>query len=149
MNTKKSPSAYIEWLSAEDMHEESMQWLSELEFIKDEQDFFNDLITTYTPQLTDSQRFDLTKQMAKELIRLENEATTLIDFVKVHNNDLKIMVDGIDQPAEEKAYKEKHRSLIAEVNSFINYNRKLKSQLFKLIKDILKEEKKERRIDKL
>ncbi len=40
METQHTSSKYVEWLSAEQMHLASKEWLSELLFIKDEHLFF-------------------------------------------------------------------------------------------------------------
>jgi len=58
------------------------------------------------------------------------------------------MVDGIDQPKEEADYKNEHRRLIVEINDFLKEYRVLKKTLFSLIKNIKKEEKQKRLIDK-
>ena len=44
MITTKTQVKYLEWLSADEMYEESKKWLSELSFIKDEHLFFEDII---------------------------------------------------------------------------------------------------------
>jgi len=36
METIQTQARYVEWLSAEEMHKGSQEWLSELRFIKDE-----------------------------------------------------------------------------------------------------------------
>ena len=51
MKNMYTKANYVEWLSAEVMHEASRKWLSELRFIKDEQLFFDDLINSYTNHL--------------------------------------------------------------------------------------------------
>ena len=61
---KKSP-VYVEWLNAELMHEESVKWLSELKFIKDEEHFFEDLIKLFTLQLIDSKNFSKSKETVR------------------------------------------------------------------------------------
>ena len=44
METTQTQVRYVEWLSPEEMHKASQSWLSELQFIKDEHLFFEDLI---------------------------------------------------------------------------------------------------------
>ena len=58
------------------------------------------------------------------------------------------MVDGVDQIEEEKAYKDKHRELIDEVNYFLKNYRNIKRQLFGMIKEIMKTEKRQHLIAK-
>jgi hypothetical protein len=54
------------------------------------------------------------------------------------------MVDGKDQLKEEDAYKVKHRELLIAVKKYFKEYRKLKSQLFKTVKGIMKSEKQKR-----
>ena len=68
----------------------------------------------------------------------------LIDVVVKHERGLKIMVDGIDNIKEENAYKEEHGKLIITISEFLNKYRTIKSQLFALVKSIIKEGKQKR-----
>ena len=149
MNTNYTNIKYVEWLSAEQMHKNSKEWLSELKFIKDEQLFFNDLIRSYTLQLIDSKHFAKSKTIIDKLSKLQKITYSLIESVKTHKNGLKIMVDDIDQLKEEEDYKNEHRGLIIEINNFVKDYRILKKELFSLIKAIKKEEKQKHIIDKI
>ena len=51
MNIQEKRHRYIEWISPEDMHAETVEWMSELRFAKDEQQFLNGLVKHYTLQL--------------------------------------------------------------------------------------------------
>ena len=104
MKTIQTQVKYVEWLSAEEMHDASKEWLSELRFIKDEHLFFEDLITTYTSLIIESGKFSDTTEIADAINKSEKQNNLLIEAVKVHENKLQIMVDGIDQLKEEKAY---------------------------------------------
>jgi len=141
MKKTQTSTKYIEWLSAETMHKNSIEWLSDLEFMKDEQLFFDDLIKSYTLQLIDSKYFKESKAIIDTLSKLQKKTYLLIKYAKNHKNDLKIMVDGINQPKEEAAYKNEHRRLIVEINDFVKEYRALKTTLFSLIKNIKREEK--------
>ena len=141
MKTTKTEVKYVEWLNAEDMHEASKKWISELSFVKDEQQFFEDLIKSYTLQLLDSQNFPKSKEIVESLNKLQKKNYTLIKMIKTHENKLQIIVDGIDQLKEEKTYKNKHRALILDVSKFLREYRKLKTQLFDIIKVVMKKEK--------
>jgi len=149
MNTTYTNAKYIEWLSAETMHNNSIEWLSELKFMKDEQLFFNDLIKSYTLQLIDSRHYNESKALIGKLSVIETKTKHLIETVKIHKNDLKIMVDGIDQPKEEDGYKKEHRGLILEIKDFVKQYRALKTAFFSLIKTIKKEDKQKHLIAKI
>lgn len=139
----KSPK-YVEWLSAELMHEESSRWLSELCFIKDEELFFEDLIKLFTFQLIRSESSSSVKEIIESVKKFRKKNINLIHVVLAHEKQLKIMVDGKDQLKEEDAYKEKHRALLIDVKKYFKEYRILKRKLFKAIKEIKKKEKQKR-----
>jgi Cdc6-like AAA superfamily ATPase len=138
---------FIEWLSPNDMHGNSKEWLSELKFVEDEQLFFEDLITSFTLQLIDKQHFSENKKVIEALQSAIQEIETLVKTVTKHKNNLKIMVDEIDQLKEEERYKEEHKNLTVTIYQFLKGHKKLKTQLFDIIKDIKKTEKQKRLIE--
>jgi len=144
MKTTKTDIKYVEWLSAEVMHKNSIEWLSELRFINNELLFFDDLIKSYTLQLIDTKHFDESKKVVDKLETSHKKTNYLIKIIQVHQNDLKIMVDGLDQPKEEEEYKNEHRKFIIMNNEFLKTYRILKTEIFDLIKSILKEQKQKR-----
>lgn len=135
---------YVEWLNADIMHEASRNWLSELRFIKDEQQFLSNLIKSYTLQLIDASHFAESKKIVETLEALQKKNKKYIETVKTHENELLIMVDGIDQLQEEEAYRNKHRTLLVNINYYFKEYRKLKKQVFRAIEDIMKHEKQKR-----
>ena len=143
METQKNRK-YVEWLNADIMHEASRNWLSELRFIKDEQQFLSNLIKSYTLQLIDASHFAESKKIVETLEALQKKNIKYIETVKAHENELLIMVDGIDQLQEEEAYRNKHRTLLVNINYYFKEYRKLKKQVFRTIEDIMKHEKQKR-----
>lgn len=141
MKTKGNQLKYIEWPNAEDMHDNSRKWLSELEFIKDEELFFDDLIKLYTLQLTNSKHFTESKKIVDKLSKFHKKTDNLISMVKIHERKLKIMADGIDQLKEGDNYKEENQWFTKNLNQFLEKYRAFKVQLFYLLKGILKEQK--------
>ncbi|SDH32826.1 hypothetical protein [Winogradskyella thalassocola] len=141
MKTTKKHLRYAEWLSAEEMHTASKEWLSELNFVKDEHLFFEDLVTRFTSQLIASDKFSNSYEIVDAINRSEKFNNNLIEAVKIHENELQIMVDGVDQKEEEKAYTKEHQDLIIGIKEFLKEYKSLKMQLFEIIKNIKKEDK--------
>nr|WP_321244026.1 hypothetical protein [uncultured Psychroserpens sp.] len=141
MKTIQTQVKYVEWLSADEMHQASQEWLSELRFIKDEHLFFEDLITSFTTLIIDSDRFSDTKEIIDVINRSQKQNNILIEAIKIHENELQIMVDGIDQIEEEKAYTKAHSDLIIAISEYTKEYKSLKTQLFEIIKSIKKEDK--------
>ena len=147
MKTTQTHTGFTEWLSVEDIHNDSKEWILELEFLKDEYLFFEDLMRSYTLQLIELQDFSKNKKIIDTISNFRKENDNLIKLVQEHQNKLEILVDDIDQPKEEEAYKEAHKSLKSLVKKFLKDNKELKLQLFKIIKNIKKTEKQKSLID--
>ena len=138
---------YIEWISADEMHEASKKWLSELQFIADEHLFFQDLVKTYRLQLLNTDEFSDTVEIIDVLNRSQKRNNELIKIVRDHENGLEIMVDGINQPKEESTYKSDHKQLVETMSEFYKEYTDLKTQLFQVIKSGIKKEKQEHLLD--
>ena len=141
--TQTSPK-YFEWLSADSIHDEIKKWLSELRFIKDEELFFEDLIKLFTLQLIDKKTFSKSKEIINDLKKLRKGNLELIKAVVTHENELQILLDGKDQLKEEADYQEKHRELLIAVKHYFKDYRKIKREIFKIIKGIMKVEKRKK-----
>jgi hypothetical protein len=148
MKTIHTNAKHTEWLSADEMHYESKKWLSELEFCKEEQLFFEDLIRSYTLQILDNKHFEVSKKLIEKLTKIVKQTQTLINAVKSHERELTIMLDGIDEIEEETAYRNEHRNLIELISEFKKRNQTLKMKLFDLIKVVMKESKQKHLISK-
>ena len=148
MKSIQTHPRYMEWLNAEQRHEASKEWLSELRFIRDEHLFFEDLITSYTLQLIAPDKFADNKELIDVFNESQKRNNSIIEAVKIHENELKIMVDGINQIEKEKAYIQEHKDLILIINDFLKEYKLIKKQLFDIIKNIKKEEKLRRLLDK-
>ncbi|WP_417872930.1 hypothetical protein [Xanthomarina gelatinilytica] len=138
---------YLEWLSASEMHQATLNWYSELNFVKDEQLFFDDLIKSYTLQLINSNYFEDSKQLVERLNTFQEDTNQLIEVVKAHRNSLQILMDGINQLEEETAYKKEHKELALKLSEFKQAYHTFKTSFFEHIKTIMKEEKQQRLLD--
>ncbi|MDO6596127.1 hypothetical protein Q4512_04315 [Oceanihabitans sp. 2_MG-2023] len=141
MITTKTQNKYLELMSASEMHQASKKWYSELSFIKDEQLFLDDLVTTYTLQLINKEEFADTTEIVDVLNRSQKRNNELLNIVRTHTNDLEVLVDNIKQPKEEVGYKKEHKELIKVISEFFIDYKNLKTQLFQIFKNILKDEK--------
>ena len=144
MKTKKQIYRYLEWKSPEEMHQTSLEWISELKFVRDEQLFLNDLVRSYTLQITGLGLLDESRKLITAISNSESEADQLLKKVQVHENQLSIMIDDVDQPKMEKAYTETHRDMIFAIDTYLTNYRQLKGSLFQLISKVMKKEKQKR-----
>ena len=144
MKTKKQIYRYLEWKSPEEMHHTSLEWISELKFIKDEKLFLSDLIKTYTLQITSLGLFEESRKLITAISNSELDLDLLLKKVRVHENQLSIMLDDVDQPKMEKAYTETHRDLIFTIDNYLIEYRILKGSLFQMISKVMKKKKQKR-----
>jgi hypothetical protein len=141
MKTIHTNAKYTEWLSAENMHDRSKKWLSQLQFYKDEIRFFENLIATLTLQILDSRHFEESKNLVEKLTKITKDNDILIDAVKAHEQKLDLLVDGINQITEEANYRNNHRNLVELIGEFQNKYRTLKTALFAFTTQIMKKQK--------
>jgi len=135
---------FVEWCSPEELHEDALNWLSELEFIKVEQQFLDALIKNYTLELISGDIYTQSLKLVRELSREEKQAASLLEVVQKHSNQLQILADGINQLKEEKKYKEVHYVLKIDVSRYEDDYKKTKREIFSLIKQIMKQKKQKR-----
>tara|TARA_R110001606_G_scaffold398846_1_gene579218 strand:- start:790 stop:1230 length:441 start_codon:yes stop_codon:yes gene_type:complete len=143
MKTTHSNSSikFIKWLSAEDMHNNSKEWLSELEFIKTEHLFLENIINSFALQLIDKIYFSDSKKIIEAINSSIRENEKLIKVIRKHENDLKIMIDEINQPKDEEEYKNEHRNITVIIHKFLKEYKLLKKDLFDMIKKTQKQKR--------
>ncbi|MFN4764364.1 hypothetical protein ACKGJN_14630 [Gillisia sp. Q332] len=144
MDTSNQNFRYVEWKSSDEMHYSCLQWISELNFIKDEQIFFQDMLKEYTVPILESHLLEEAKSLIFKLTESEKEVENLLKETTKHRNGLQILVDGIDQPEQEKEYREEHRRLLKEVNKFTVEYQSLKKGIFTTVTRALKQQKQKR-----
>ena len=141
MGTKKTTIDYIEWFDAEEMHEHSKKWFSELSFIKDEQQFLKNLIQSFAIKPLKKQQFERIDGFKKAIEENHYRLELLFKKVQKHMNQLEIMVDDVNQFDMEKAYKKTHKKLNSMVNLYLLDYRTVKERGFAKLSAILKTEK--------
>ncbi len=141
MDTPNQNFRYVEWKSSDEMHYSCLQWISELNFIKDEQVFFQDMLKEYTVPILESHLLEEAKSLIFKLTDSEKQVEDLLKETTKHRNGLQILLDGIDQPDQEKQYREEHKLLLKEVNNFTKKYQTLKKEIFKTVSTALKQQK--------
>ena len=135
---------YIETKSPDELHVESLNWISELKFIKDEQKFLEDLLKSYTIQLLENQDFSKNREIINDLTKIRKSGENLLKKLINHENELLILVDGIDQIKKEKHYRFLHSTYLLEVTNYFNEYKDIKKEIFSAVKKIMKQEKQKR-----
>ncbi|QXP59277.1 hypothetical protein [Olleya sp. HaHaR_3_96] len=137
----QSEKNMVEWYSAERMHDMSKTWLSDLNFIKDEQIFLEELITDYTQQIIDDDVLTRAQDAATALLRTKRGNQKLMTALIAHEKDLNLMVDGKNELDKEEQYKTDHIAFIKKVSSFFYDYKAVKSEIFNLVTTLMKRDK--------
>lgn len=131
----------MKWLSPDDLNEICKAWLSELQFMKDEQRFFQEVIRDHNKELTTASNYAHSKELLEQLAKSSAKTFQLMRTVEHQLADLEILVDGVDQLKEEQDFKRRQSLLDDQMATHKNAFKNLKRELFKHIAHILKIEK--------
>ncbi|HAF29690.1 MAG: hypothetical protein ACYCZ2_15800 [Lutibacter sp.] len=127
-------------ISVERLHTKAQQWISEIEFIKIEQNFLKELLTDHIIGLCKTHNYDQAKML---LNGIENEAklgNKLIEFIKEHKINLALLLENIQLKKETK-FRENHKLLKVEVKNYIENFKYIKEQVYELVLLIMRNEK--------
>ncbi|MER3318285.1 MAG: hypothetical protein RIB79_08330 [Allomuricauda sp.] len=144
METKSNKRKFREWFSADELHEESKKWFSELKFAKDEQKFLNNMVKDYTLDIIDSDMFQTIQPVVESLNKSEKDLVDLFKKVQLHENQLQIMVDDVNQEKMEEAYLDTHNDLAMEVQDYFETYRDSKTKIFDIVSNVIKRKKQKR-----
>jgi len=144
MEMTRSYIKYIEWRNTEDLHEDILHCISELRFIKDEQQFLENIIKNYTLALIDGNVYEKTKEVIRDLSQCKKNLSPLQKKLMAHSNKLQTLLDEVNIPNEMEDYKDEHYPLMFEVIAYYSNFKKVKLNIFNLIKQINKEGKQKR-----
>ncbi len=144
MKTADQNVKYVEWRSTEEMHAKTVRWISELEFVKTEQHFLEELIEENTLNILSVNTFSQSKELITHLSKTEMKVNALFLQVQRHNNKLDMLVKTEEAKQVKDNVKEMHYELEAAVTSFLSDFKELKTDVFNLIKSIIKINKQRR-----
>ncbi len=136
------PQKHIEWYDTSEMHEHSKEWFSELSFIKDEQQFLNNLIESFALKPLDKKVFKQLSDFKKSITENHGRLISIFKQVQKHMNQLEILLDDVNQIEMEKAYRKTHEKLFMKVNEYLIGFRNIKQSGFSNLTHLLKENKK-------
>lgn len=144
MKSKYKQVNYVEWRSTEEMHDNTIEWLSDLEFVKVEQGFLEELIKENTLYLISGDTFTKSKAVVTKLSGSIKKVNALHKRVLKHSNELEVLLDDVKETKKEQLFKTEHDLLNAEIFIFLNNYRNIKNEIFELIKNIMKINKQKR-----
>ena len=148
MKTTHEIYKYIDNHTTEKMHLESKNLLLELNFIKDEQRFFEELIETYSFQLIVNEKFSGNRKLIENLNIVQNKNEKLIEDLTEHENKLDVLLTKSKKTINEIKYMLWHKNILKDVEEHLSRYKEIKLLIFDMIKGIMKNEKQKHLLEK-
>jgi len=126
--------------SVEHLHSKSQQWISEIEFIKIEQNFLKELLADHIIGLCTSNNFTNAKLLLNSIDNENEIGKKLIESIKEHKMNLALLIEHIYLKRED-SFRKNHDYLKLDVKSYIENFKNIKEQVFEIILLIMKNEK--------
>ncbi|MFD0863836.1 hypothetical protein ACFQ1M_16590 [Sungkyunkwania multivorans] len=137
MKTSDSMALPSEKKRIEELHRDSLNWISELDFIKDEIRFFKKLLRSYSFEPTTPNLFEKLQLFRQQMQEVLNRNMEDLDLVRKHENHLSGMQE-CDQLECDQAYLLEHDRLGEEIVGHLKKFKKLKKNIFEYTEGILK-----------
>jgi hypothetical protein len=135
---------YIKWRDTEGLHQDTLQSISELKFLRDELHFLNDLVAEHTLEIIYGKSHEEAARIGTQLHTHQNRLRQLLKDMKEHSNNLKFLTDDVDVPNELKDYKDTHYNLMISMMGFHSGVKRTKRTIFKMLAEIMKKSKQKR-----
>lgn len=133
--------------SIEYLHNKTQQWISEIEFIKIEQDFLGELLAEHVLGLCTTQTYKKAKLLLKGIEHETKLSDKLIKNIKEHKINLALLIENIYLKRED-TFRKNHKLLKNEVVNYIQNFKYIKEQVFELVLFIMKKQKQQKLLTK-
>ena len=126
--------------SIEYLHNKTKHWISEIEFIKIEQDFLKELLVEHVMGLCTSNNYKNAKLYLKGIYHEKILGEKLIASIKEHQINLALLLENIYLKKED-SFRKDHEHLKIELLNYIDNFKYIKEQVFELVLNIMNKEK--------
>ncbi|MDX5584649.1 MAG: hypothetical protein QNK20_06925 [Aureibaculum sp.] len=123
--------------SIEELHHDSRNWLSEIEFINYEMKFLNKLLSSYYIDLLESGYDKRIKELVNKIVIEKKSGNALSKLILEHEKILSDLIQT-NSVTSNKNYLETHKKFEIEIIIFLGRYKELKTEIFRLIERILK-----------
>lgn len=122
------------------LHDETLLWLNELQFMQYEQVFLEHLLSSHFLELSTEQLYDPTRKLIKELNKVKKTSSELTDIIHVHNKHMATYVESLQTNGKNDLVKE-HKQIRVGFESIKDKFKYVKKKIFSIIKQIMKDHK--------
>lgn len=137
---ERIPSRKYESGKMEDLHWETQQWKSDLQFVHDEVMFIEQLLQSYVFEPNTPNLFERLQDYLARLESFKEDRNRLIAALAKHENELGGMWECRDRD-QNGSYRKIHDELRTTVNKLMKKFSTLKSEIFNYAGGILKKRK--------
>lgn len=130
-----------------ELHDQSVQWINEIQFMADEQVFLEHLLSSHFLELSSSKLYETTKKLVRKLKEVETLGNDLMDKIQIHNSHLSVIIENFNED-DQLTIDREHFSIKKDLEDYLLKFRYVKKKIFGLIKEILKDHKKKLLIKK-
>jgi len=132
MKTKMPKDWFGRSKSIEELHHDSRNWLSEIEFINYEMTFLNKLLSSNYIDLLDSGYDKHIKELANKIVIEKKSGNALSKLILEHEKVLSDLIQT-NSVTSNKNYLETHKKFEIENIIFLGRYKELKMEIFKII----------------
>ncbi len=129
--------------SVEYLLNKTKKWMSEIEFIKVEQDFLKELLSEHIVSLCTTHNFQKAKLLLSSINHEKKLGNELLANIKDHNVNLSLLIENIYLKREDN-FRSNHENLKSEVVNYLDNFKYLKEQVFDLVLLIMKMDKQQK-----
>lgn len=133
--------------SIERLHAKAQKWISEIEFIKIEQNFLKELLSEHIIGLCKTHHYNQAKTLLNGIEHEAKLGNKLMESIKEHKINLALLLENIQLKNESK-FRDNHRLLKVEVKNYIENFKYIKEQVFELVLLVMKNEKEKKMLPK-
>ena len=118
------------------LHKNSIEWIAELEFMKDEQVFLEHLLSSHFIDLSTERLYDTTRKLISKLKEVEHLGDDLTDEIQVYHKKIaKLLENDIKSP--EDRLEKRHLMIEKDFESYVLKFKYVKKKIFGIVKEIL------------
>lgn len=122
------------------MHQDTADWLSEMDFMEDELEFFAEMLRNYFMALA-VKDFEQEKQLIKQRLTIENEIRLMKQRVSEHHSHLVVLLESVHPENKERLLEVEHVEVAKALRHLRKAFMKYKSRLFTQVSEVIKEQK--------
>ena len=80
-----------------ELHDQSVQWINEIQFMTDEQVFLEHLLSSHFLELSSSKLYETTKRLIRKLKEVESLGNDLMDRIQLHNKHVGTIIENFNK----------------------------------------------------